>query len=110
MIKKDFYKLPFLGERNYLHGTTLLNFLENKITPYSNYTFKIFNIIYTNQILITNQEIHDRSISAQISWNYKNNKDYFIDPVESKFWYNTSKKECYFKKDRGIKYVAENVG
>ena len=42
-------------------------------------------------------------------WKYKNDKEYFMDPLESKFWYNTSKKECYFKKDRGIKYEGENV-
>ena len=32
-----------------------------------------------------------------------------IDILEQKFWFNTSKKECYFKADRGIKYELESV-
>lgn len=30
-----------------------------------------------------------------------------IDPLESKWWFNTAKKECYFKQDRGITYDLE---
>lgn len=33
-----------------------------------------------------------------------------IDPTEARWWYNQSRKECYFKSDRGIKYeVNETV-
>jgi hypothetical protein len=32
-----------------------------------------------------------------------------IDAVEARFWFNTSRKECYFKNDRGIKFDRENV-
>ena len=30
-----------------------------------------------------------------------------IDPLEAKWWFNTAKKECYFKQDRGITYNKE---
>lgn len=30
-----------------------------------------------------------------------------IDPVEARFWFQTARKESYFKTDRGIKYVKE---
>ena len=32
-----------------------------------------------------------------------------IDPLEAKFWFNAAKKECYFKKDRGITYEVEET-
>lgn len=32
-----------------------------------------------------------------------------IDAVEARFWFNTARKECYFKTDRGIKFDRENV-
>jgi hypothetical protein len=30
-----------------------------------------------------------------------------IDSLEARFWFNTARKECYFKNDRGIKYEKE---
>lgn len=32
-----------------------------------------------------------------------------IDAVEARFWFNTARKECYFKNDRGIKFDRESV-
>jgi hypothetical protein len=33
-----------------------------------------------------------------------------LDPVEARWWFNTARKECYFKNDRGIKYeVNEEI-
>jgi len=32
-----------------------------------------------------------------------------VDSVEARFWFNTARKECYFKNDRGIKFDRENV-
>tara|TARA_R110002020_G_scaffold138469_7_gene308575 strand:- start:37644 stop:38450 length:807 start_codon:yes stop_codon:yes gene_type:complete len=32
-----------------------------------------------------------------------------IDPLEAKWWFNTAKKECYFKQDRGITYEVEET-
>jgi len=40
-------------------------------------------------------------------FNYYNNESDKIDALEARFWYNTSRKECYFKADRGIKYDRE---
>lgn len=36
-------------------------------------------------------------------WGYENGENK-IDPIESKFWFNVSRKESYFKADRGITY------
>lgn len=32
-----------------------------------------------------------------------------IDVIEARFWFNTARKECYFKQDRGIKFDRENA-
>jgi hypothetical protein len=32
-----------------------------------------------------------------------------VDPLEAKWWFNTAKKECYFKQDRGITYELEET-
>jgi glycosyltransferase involved in cell wall biosynthesis len=32
-----------------------------------------------------------------------------MDPVEARFWFNTARKESYFKKDREITYIADKV-
>jgi len=32
-----------------------------------------------------------------------------MDPVEARFWFNTARKESYFKTDRGIKYEKEQA-
>ena len=86
--------------------------LKPGIKMFFNYEF-LLRMSYYDMKMMTIPKIGYKKINMRensLFWNYKNNKDYFIDPVESKFWYNTSKKECYFKKDRGIKYVTENVG
>ena len=35
------------------------------------------------------------------------NGDNRMDPLEARFWFNTAKKECYFKQDREITYDKE---
>ena len=42
-------------------------------------------------------------------YNYYNDESKKISPVEAKFWFNTAKKECYFKQDRGIKYEENEI-
>jgi hypothetical protein len=32
-----------------------------------------------------------------------------MDPVEARFWFNTARKESYFKKDREITYIEDKV-
>lgn len=86
--------------------------LKPKIKMFFNYEF-LLRMSYYDMKMMTIPKIGYKKINMRensLFWNYKNDKDYFIDPLESKFWYNTSKKECYFKKDRGIKYETENVG
>jgi hypothetical protein len=39
-------------------------------------------------------------------WSYENGEDK-IDLIEAKFWFNTARKESYFKTDRQIKYNVE---
>jgi len=42
-------------------------------------------------------------------FNYQNNESDRIDVIEARFWFNTSRKECYFKQDRGIKFDRETA-
>lgn len=42
-------------------------------------------------------------------FNYQNSETEKIDVVEARFWFNTARKECYFKQDRGIKFDRENA-
>jgi len=42
-------------------------------------------------------------------FNYYNLESEKIDVVEARFWFNTARKECYFKQDRGIKFDRENA-
>lgn len=81
------------------------------VKMFFNYEF-LLRMSYYDMKMMTIPKIGYKKINMRensLFWNYKNDKKYFIDPLESKFWYNTSKKECYFKKDRGIKYEMENV-
>lgn len=42
-------------------------------------------------------------------FNYYNVEGEKIDAIEARFWFNTARKECYFKQDRGIKFDRENA-
>lgn len=42
-------------------------------------------------------------------YNYYNVESEKIDAIEARFWFNTARKECYFKQDRGIKFDRENA-
>jgi glycosyltransferase involved in cell wall biosynthesis len=42
-------------------------------------------------------------------FNYYNIEEEKIDVIEARFWFNTSRKECYFKQDRNIKFDRENA-
>jgi hypothetical protein len=42
-------------------------------------------------------------------FNYQNSEEDKIDPIEARWWFNTARKECYFKNDRGIKYEVNEV-
>tara|TARA_R110000803_G_scaffold208838_1_gene277847 strand:- start:6281 stop:7093 length:813 start_codon:yes stop_codon:yes gene_type:complete len=86
--------------------------LKGGIKMFFNYEF-FLRMSYYDMKIMTIPKIGYKKINMRensLFWNYKNSKELFLDPIESKFWYNTSKKECYFKKDRDIKYEFENVG
>ena len=85
--------------------------LKGKVKMFFGYEF-LLRMSYYDMKMMTIPKIGYKKVNMRensLFWNYKNNKDFYIDPVESKFWYNTSKKECYFKKDRGISYMTENA-
>lgn len=42
-------------------------------------------------------------------FNYYNEGPEKIDVIEARFWYNTARRECYFKNDRGIKFDRETA-
>lgn len=42
-------------------------------------------------------------------YDYQNSEDKKMDPVEARWWFNTARKECYFKNDRNIKYEVEET-
>lgn len=39
-------------------------------------------------------------------WSYQNG-DTKVDVLENKFWYDTARKECYFKQDRNTQYITD---
>ena len=85
--------------------------LKSSVKMFFNYEF-LLRMSYYDKTMMTIPKIGYKKYNMRensLFWKYKNDKEYFMDPLESKFWYNTSKKECYFKNDRGIKYAGENV-
>lgn len=42
-------------------------------------------------------------------YNYYNTEENKIDVIEARFWFNTARKECYFKTDRNIKFDRESA-
>ena len=52
---------------------------------------------------------YKKAITQFSFYNYYNDESKKISTVEAKFWFNTAKKECYFKQDRGIKYEENEI-
>lgn len=77
------------------------------------FNYELFlRMTYYDKKIMTIPKIGYKKVNMRpnsLFWNYKNVEGEIIDPVESRFWYNTARKECYFKKDRGIKYEVENA-
>jgi hypothetical protein len=85
--------------------------LKGNIKMFFNYEF-LLRATYYDKKIMTIPKIGYKKVNMRddsLFWRYKNTEGEIIDPVESRFWYNTARKECYFKKDRGIKYEMENV-
>ena len=107
----NFPNFQFSGSIIKKESFTSVGDLKPGIKMFFNYEF-LLRMSYYDMKMMTIPKIGYKKTNMRensLFWNYKFNKEYFIDPVESKFWYNTSKKECYFKKDRGIKYITEEV-
>lgn len=85
--------------------------LKPSIKMFFNYEF-LLRMTYYDKKIMTIPKIGYKKVNMRegsLFWGYKNNESDKIDILEQKFWFNTSKKECYFKADRGIKYELESV-
>jgi hypothetical protein len=85
--------------------------LKGGVKMFFNYELLLRMTYYDSKIMVI-PKIGYKKVNMRegsLFWRHKNIKEDIIDPVESRFWYNTARKECYFKKDRGIKYEVENV-
>lgn len=84
--------------------------LKPGIKMFFNYELML-RLTYYDKKIMTIPKIGYKKVNMRpdsLFWEYKNVPEKIIDPVESKFWFGTSKKECYFKGDRGIKYEMES--
>jgi len=84
--------------------------LKPGIKMFFNYEL-LLRLTYYDKKIMTIPKIGYKKVNMRpdsLFWEYKNIPGKIIDPVESRFWFNTSKKECYFKNDRGIKYEMES--
>lgn len=76
------------------------------------FNYELFlRLTYYDKKIMTIPKIGYKKVNMRpdsLFWQYKNVPEKIIDPVESRFWFNVSKKECYFKNDRGIKYEMES--
>jgi hypothetical protein len=85
--------------------------LKGGVKMFFNYELFLRLTYYDSKIMVI-PKIGYKKINMRegsLFWRHKNVEGEIIDPVESRFWYNTARKECYFKKDRGIKYEVENA-
>lgn len=85
--------------------------LKGSIKMFFNYEF-FLRLTYYDKKIMTIPKIGYKKLNMRegsLFWNYKNLESEKLDPVEQKFWFNTSKKECYFKVNRDIKYETETV-
>lgn len=85
--------------------------LKGNVKMFFNYELLLRMSYYDKKIMVI-PKIGYKKVNMRpdsLFWRYKNVQGEIIDPNESRFWYNTARKECYFKTDRGIKYDVENV-
>ena len=93
--------LPFLGNRKYLHGTTMLKSLLEFIPNKTTFCLRIMKIIKSNVIEVKNYKT-DKIINARIDWEKENQKgSLFITelnpilPVKKEIYF-TQNKSAYF--------------
>ena len=85
--------------------------LKGNVKVFFNYEL-LLRMTYYDKKIMTIPKIGYKKVNMRensLFWSHKNVEGEMIDPVESRFWYNTARKECYFKKDRGISYEVETI-
>ena len=60
--------LPFLGRRNYLHGTTLFDLLSTRLPADASLSFKITRVIRSDRISIHDASDAASDVAASLSW------------------------------------------
>lgn len=85
--------------------------LKPNIKMFFNYEF-LLRASYYDKKIMTVPKIGYKKVNMRensLFWKYKNDESEKMDTIEQKFWYNTSKKECFHKVNRGITYEVEEV-
>lgn len=67
MAQPDWIVLPFLGSRDYLHGTTLYRYLSQMVPADAEVCFRIANIIRSNRVRIWSNADPGKT-SARLDW------------------------------------------
>jgi hypothetical protein len=72
------------------------------------FTYEFFlRMTYYDKTIMTIPKLGYKKTNMRpdsLFYNYQNSEEYKMDPVEARWWFNTARKECYFKNDRDIKY------
>jgi hypothetical protein len=120
----------FTEKQGFLDNDTLLNFpkfqisgsvirreqfntvgkLKPSIKVQFGYEF-LLRMSYYDKKIMTIPKLGYKKTNGRVNslfWEYQNGETK-VDVLENKFWYDTARKECYFKQDRNIKYITEDV-
>lgn len=85
--------------------------LKPGIVMYFNYEL-LLRMTYYDMKIMTIPKVGYKKVNMRpgaLFWSYQNDENLKLDPTEARFWYNTARKECYFKQDRGIKYEVKET-
>lgn len=85
--------------------------LKPGIVMYFNYEL-FLRMTYYDMKIMTIPKVGYKKVNMRpgaLFWSYQNDAQIKLDPTEARFWYNTARKECYFKQDRGIKYEVNET-
>lgn len=74
--------LPLLGERTYLHSTTVFNALVDLIPDGTSFVFKLNRLLDTDTLLVERESIarknHDREVGGSLIWDTDKGRDGYI--------------------------------
>jgi hypothetical protein len=80
--------------------------LKSNVKMFFNYEF-LMRMSYYDKKIMTIPKIGYKKINMRensLFWRYKNVESEKMDPTEQRFWFNQSKKECYYKTEREIEF------